>query len=141
MAGVCCCQHPPLESAPMGALAVIAGSIWGLPSLASPSEAGWGSCSPAQHSSGSRILPGTQYCCLALCACFSMAKEESSASQVLVLSSASCKVYSPSAQVCSPSERDPKFQVPSKGLNIPVGASLHWIQPLPAARGLLLTLG
>lgn len=62
VAGVChrslgCCQHPPLESAPMGALAVMAGSIWGLPSLASPGKAGWGSCSTAQRSSGSRILP------------------------------------------------------------------------------------
>lgn len=41
----------------------------------------------------------------------------------------------------SPSERDPKFQVSSSGLNIPGGASLHWIQLLPAAKGLLLTLG
>lgn len=87
------------------------------------------------------MLPGTWNCYLALCACFPMVKEESSGRQIPVLSSASCKVYSPSAQVCLPSERDPKVLVASGGLNIPVGASLHWIQPLPAARGFLLTLG
>lgn len=146
VAGVChrslgCCQHPPVESAPMGALAAMTGSIWGLPSSASPCKAGWGSCSLAQHFSKSRMLPGTRCCCLALCACFPRVKEESSGWQIPVLSSASCRLYSLSTQVCPHSERDSKFQVTSAGLNFPVGASLHWIQPLPAARGLLLTLG
>lgn len=57
-------------------------------------------------------------------------------------------VAGPSSELCfmqtlltECSERDPKVQVPSGGLNIPVGASLHWIQPLPAARGFLLTPG
>lgn len=118
VAGVCyrslgCCQHPPVKSAPMGALAAMAD-----PSGASPAlhplarqggEAPYGSCSPAQHSSTSRMLPGTRSCCVALCACFPMIKVESSGWQVLVLSSASCKAYLLSAQVCPPLRERPQI--------------------------------
>uniref|UniRef100_A0A803V973 Phosphodiesterase n=2 Tax=Telluraves TaxID=3073808 RepID=A0A803V973_FICAL len=53
-----------------------------------------------------------------------MVKEESSGWQVMVLSSASCKVYSLSAQVCAPLRETPNEH--------PSGASVRWILPLPA---------
>lgn len=81
----------------------------GPPQPSIPLQGRVGYCSPAQHSSTSRMLPGTQNCCLALCACFPMVKEESSGWQVPVLSSASCKIYSLSAQVCPPLRERPQI--------------------------------
>lgn len=103
-----CCQHLPVESAPMGALAAMAD-----PSGASPAQHPL--ASPAQHSSTSRMLAGTQNCCLALCACFPMVKEESSGWQVPVLSSASCKIYSECSGVSPPQRETPNSRYPHQG--------------------------